>query len=161
MDQSIKNPDAIDTVPIDGATKPPLEINVVTNDGDKESFTLPGNDGVFFVDQKTLSDIEKDILDLQTARSIIEKKLKNEGSKIPEKEETPSINSSVLTDDVANAIRDTIALELKKFKLDGGEKSVKKKGKRSKYKMETCILMRQILPKEARLSPKTSKIKKT
>ena len=93
MDQSIKNPDAIDTAPIDGATKPPLEINVVTCDGDKELFTLPGNDGVFFVDQKTLSDIEKDILDLQTARSIIEKKLKNEGSKIPDKEETPSINS--------------------------------------------------------------------
>ena len=132
MDQSIKNHDAIDTAPIDGATQSPLEINVVTSDGDKESFSLPGNDGVFFVDQKTLSDIEKDILDLQTARSIIEKKLKNEGSKIPEKEETPSINSSVLTEDVANAIRDTIALELKKFKLDGGEKSARRKGKRSK-----------------------------
>ena len=79
MDQSIKNPDAIDTAPIDGATKPPLEINVVTNDGNRESFTLPGNDGVFFVDQKTLNDIENDILDLQTARSIIQKKLKNEG----------------------------------------------------------------------------------
>ena len=72
----LKNPDAIDTAPIDGATKPPLEINVVTSDGNKESFTLPENDGVFFVDQKTLSDIEKDILDLQKARSIIEKKLK-------------------------------------------------------------------------------------
>ena len=132
MDQSIKNPDAIDTVPIDGAVKPPLEINVVTNDGDKESFTLPGNDGIFFVDQKTLSDIEKDILDLQKARSIIENKLKNEGNKIPEKEETPSINSSVLTEDIANAIRDTIALELKKLQLDGGEKSAKKKKKKIK-----------------------------
>merc|ERR1711872_1057937 len=95
-------------------------------------FTLPGNDGIFFVDQKTLSDIEKDILDLQKARSIIENKLKNEGNKIPEKEETPSINSSVLTEDIANAIRDTIALELKKLKLDDGKKSAKKKKKKNK-----------------------------
>ena len=62
MDQNIKNSDAIDTAPIDGATQSPLEINVVTSDGDKESFSLPGNDEVFFVDQKPLSYIEKDIL---------------------------------------------------------------------------------------------------
>ena len=99
---------------------------MVTNEGNRESFTLPGNDGVFFVDQKTLNDIENDILDLQTACSIIQKKLKNEGSKIPEKEDTPSINSSVLTEDKANAIKDTIALELRNFKLDGGENSAKK-----------------------------------
>ena len=37
-----------------------------------------------------------------------------------------------MTEDVANAIRDTIALELKKFKLDGEEKSAKKKRKKIK-----------------------------
>ena len=81
--------------------------------------------GPYDVNQQTLSDIERDIADLEEARDLIKKRLK---VKKPAAKDSPQ--SSILTTDMVAAITDTISKELEARLGKKAPKSSKVKKKR-------------------------------
>ena len=115
---------------IENADNVHIEPTITVKNG---SFTV-NETGPFDVDEKTLSEVEQDIADLEVARKLIKKRLNVE--KV-EKKESPS--SSVLTADMVATITDTITKELEArlgIKPSGSQKVRKKKKKKLKFRGE-------------------------
>ena len=128
----MESADKIEKAPDSGQTSNPIEpvINVKEEDQNENAFFIRDT-GPYDVNPQTLSDIERDIADLEEARKLIKRKLKLK--KKPE--ESPP--SSILTTDMVAAINDTIAKELEaRLGKKAPEPSKKKKKRKQKLKFE-------------------------
>ena len=112
---------------IENADQAHVEPTIVIKDG---AFSV-GDVGPFDVSERTLTEIEKDIADLEVAKKLIRKKLRVE--KPENKKASPS--SSVLTADIVAAISDTITKEIE-ARLGTKPKVKKKKKKKLKFEEE-------------------------
>ena len=128
----MESADKIEKAPDSGQTSNPIEpvINVKEEDQNENAFFIRDT-GPYDVNPQTLSDIERDIADLEEARKLIKRKLKLK--KKPE--ESPP--SSILTTDMVAAINDTIAKELEaRLGKKAPEPSKKKKKRKQRLKFE-------------------------
>ena len=120
--------DKIEKAPENGETSNPLNPDISV----KEEEFFIRDTGPYDVNQQTLSDIERDIADLEEARDLIKKRLK---VKKPAAKDSPQ--SSILTTDMVAAITDTISKELEARLGKKAPKSSKvKKKRKQKLKFE-------------------------
>ena len=101
----MESADKIEKTTDSGETSNPIEPEIIVkeeNHNDNPFFVR--DTGPYDINKHTLSDIERDIADLEEARKIIKKKLKKKPEESPQ--------SLILTTDMVAAISDTISKEL-------------------------------------------------
>ena len=126
----MESADKIEKTTDSGETSNPIEPEIIVkeeNHNDNPFFVR--DTGPYDINKHTLSDIERDIADLEEARKIIKKKLKKKPEESPQ--------SSILTTDMVAAISDTISKELEaRLGKKVTKPSNKKKKRKQKLKFE-------------------------